>query len=325
MRVSTRIIWLVAVLAVCRPSNAADDSRALTLSIAEDGMCKVSVGEQAATGDSGKTVEIKGLAGAQVRRLENGQHVVSYDFAKFQNADNLKPALLSSDPQKAKEFDAQISVDKEEGVLVLTPGPKQRTQLPFPRQLKIPVEISVGVRAFSGKILMLQCSMGTGVLVASLHGEGSPEAPTGFVTVGWRPENKSFQQLLKFKPMGAGTKQEFQLPDGDWSGRVGLSIGVLADLPIAVERIDVVGTIPPAFGAQLDDRSSGVVVVRTVEGSAAAKAGIKPGDVLISVNGAAVKSAKQALEALGAAGLGEETEWTVKRFGRTQSLKVVAE
>lgn len=307
---------IVSLLVGHRAVAEEGHSKTLTLSMAEDGKCKLSIeaGKPSAS-QEGKAATIKSLSGAQVSRLENGQHCIVYDFAKTENADDFKAPS-----------NAQVSID--DGLLVLTPGSNQRSILPFPRTLKLPVETSVAVRAFAGKTLILQYSIGTGVLVVSLHGDGSPEAPSGFVTVGWRADASkgAWKQLLKFQP-GDKAEQEFVLPNGDWqtSKRVAFSIGVLTDVPVAVERIVVVAHVPPSFGAQLDDRSSGVVIVRTVEGSATAKAGIKPGDVLADLNGTTIKSAKQALEILGSIGLGEEAEWTVKRFGRTQSLKVVAE
>lgn len=314
------ILVLTGLIAVSLSSQriVADEgqSKSLTLRIAEDGKCKLSVESGVpSVFQEGKAATIKSLAGAQVSSLEDGRHCIVYDFAKVQNADDFK--VPSS---------AQVSID--DGLLVLTMASNQRAVLPFPRTLKLPVETSVAVRAFAGKTLILQYAMGTSVLVASLHGEGSSEAPSGLVTVGWRTDASkgAWKQLLKFLP-GDRAEQEFVLPDGDWKTgkRVAFSVGVLSNVPVAVERIVAVGHVPPSFGAQLEDRSSGVVVVRTVEGSAAAQAGIKSGDVLADLNGTTIKSAKQALEMLGSVGLGEEAEWIVKRFGRTQSLKVMAE
>src|SRR5690606_11980330 len=66
----------------------------------------------------------------------------------------------------------------------------------------------------------------------------------------------------------------------------------------------------------------GVVVAEVQEGSSAAKAGIEPGDVVVSVDGKVVDSSAQLRNEIGARRIGESVKLTLLREGKSRSLKV---
>lgn len=67
---------------------------------------------------------------------------------------------------------------------------------------------------------------------------------------------------------------------------------------------------------------TGVLISEVVKDSEAEKAGLKAGDVVIELNGKAVKSASQLRNSVGMAAIGTEFEVTVVRDGKLKSLEV---
>ena len=81
--------------------------------------------------------------------------------------------------------------------------------------------------------------------------------------------------------------------------------------------------LPRGFvGIETEDGDGGVVVNRVLADSPAAKAGLKPGDVIESVKSKAVTSGKELTAALAKAGVGSKWAFTVKRGGKTEELTV---
>jgi serine protease Do/serine protease DegQ len=66
--------------------------------------------------------------------------------------------------------------------------------------------------------------------------------------------------------------------------------------------------------------TSGALVSEVVEGSAAAKAGVKPGDVVTSVNGRPVKTSAELRNAIGLLRIGEKVELGIIRDGKPRRI-----
>jgi two-component system NtrC family sensor kinase len=81
----------------------------------------------------------------------------------------------------------------------------------------------------------------------------------------------------------------------------------------------------PADGVVWWDASSGVVARRVAPNSAAAKAGIQPGDVLLSINGAPVTRSTDVTRDLYRAGLWAQLDYRVLRQGDSLSIPVITE
>jgi S1-C subfamily serine protease len=74
----------------------------------------------------------------------------------------------------------------------------------------------------------------------------------------------------------------------------------------------------PWLGARLQDWPAGGALVNSVTpGSAAASAGLKPGDVIVQVEGRPVTAAVNVSAAVGALSVGDRLELVVLRGGRT--------
>ncbi|MDH5610888.1 MAG: DegQ family serine endoprotease [Gammaproteobacteria bacterium] len=75
-----------------------------------------------------------------------------------------------------------------------------------------------------------------------------------------------------------------------------------------------------AFGLDLN---SGVVISKVIEGSAAEEAGVKAGDVVVSINGEPIKSASAMRNAVGMLRVGEKMKMEVIRDDRRKTLTAV--
>lgn len=83
------------------------------------------------------------------------------------------------------------------------------------------------------------------------------------------------------------------------------------------------GTLTPELAQRFGfDRSSGVVVMAVVAGSPAAAAGLRPGDLLVELDGEALETAEDLLAALRDREPGDQVDLTVVREGREASVDV---
>jgi S1-C subfamily serine protease len=84
-----------------------------------------------------------------------------------------------------------------------------------------------------------------------------------------------------------------------------------------------VQNLNPALAQQFRLRDNkGVVVVQVESGSPAAEAGIRPGDLILEVNGEAVSTVKEYREAVGKVKKDSVARFLVKRQGQTLYLTV---
>ena len=70
------------------------------------------------------------------------------------------------------------------------------------------------------------------------------------------------------------------------------------------------------------DRPSGVLVAQVTRGGPAMRAGIRPGDVIVSVDGKEVETARDVTRPIAAAAPGTVVPVTVWRDGEEKALKV---
>lgn len=76
-----------------------------------------------------------------------------------------------------------------------------------------------------------------------------------------------------------------------------------------------------AFGLEM--QRGGVVISRVESGSAAAEAGMKPGDIVTEVNGQKIKNSADIRNVIGLQRIGQVVNMTVIRDGKTRSVKAV--
>jgi S1-C subfamily serine protease len=85
-------------------------------------------------------------------------------------------------------------------------------------------------------------------------------------------------------------------------------------------------TITPQLQSALDlPTATGVIVQGIEDGGPAAKAGLKPGDQIIAINGVAIDSREQANRMIFGSAVGETLEMTVNRKDRLLKVKLTLE
>lgn len=83
-------------------------------------------------------------------------------------------------------------------------------------------------------------------------------------------------------------------------------------------------TVPRGFvGLEFEEKGGTVVVKKVLAGGPAAKAGVKPGDVIESVKDVTVDDARDLARALAKAGVGQKLKVKVKRGDASEELTVV--
>ncbi len=70
------------------------------------------------------------------------------------------------------------------------------------------------------------------------------------------------------------------------------------------------------------NRDQGVVIVGVVRNSPAAQAGLRPGDIIEQVNGAAIDSSTQVQQKVDQTGLGKTLQMTISRNGQSQQISL---
>jgi S1-C subfamily serine protease len=79
------------------------------------------------------------------------------------------------------------------------------------------------------------------------------------------------------------------------------------------------------LGVVLDDKAESATVASVLEGSAAARAGVRPGDVVAAIDGKSVDSRKAAMLASAKLRAGAAVALKLKRDGATVDLALIAE
>jgi len=87
---------------------------------------------------------------------------------------------------------------------------------------------------------------------------------------------------------------------------------------LGAQAQDLSPELAKAFG--IDKHKKGAVITEVDKGSAAAKAGLKAGDIVVSVNGKNIKDSSTLRNSIGVLRVGEKVDMTVLRDGKKRSL-----
>lgn len=269
-------------------------------------------------------VSLKVFGKATVSKLKDGRLDVTYDFSKVTEIADVIPSFVP--PPARTALEKQLSIDGDEGVLVLLPDETKRIQLPFPRMVRPPFEMQVDLIGHADGLLQLTAAPGNHLIGVSLHGESTPEKDIepSTVVVFERPGPKGqFKNLLKIAHGNSEQREyKFRVNADAIELNTMLSIGYMGELPLAVRRIRVVANFPASFGMGVEQRGSRVMVTQVLDDGAAQEAAIKKGDILLAVDRKAVADSPSALNLLAACEIGSPVKLSVLRFGKKQEIEV---
>ncbi|MAX39945.1 MAG: hypothetical protein CME33_25660 [Gimesia sp.] len=315
--------------------NAADDAplsiNSLQLSVNEDGNCTLTIDSREIAesherdGDvKGEEIKLDSFGNAKVTKLDDGRLNVVYDFATIKKTTQLLPAHLND--QAKKQIGQSLSIDEDEGVLVLTPDKTKKVQAPLPRLIRPPYSVRIDLLGHSEGMLQLTARPGGDLIGVSIHGKSTPEksASAGDVNAFSRSANsKQFDSLLKVNQKKSEHQEyQFKVDPDSIKNNTMIAIAYFGDLPFAVKQIEITAEFPPSFGIALKQIGNRIIAQQVITGSAAQEAGVRKGDVLLSVDGEKVSNVDETLKALSECELGKEIVLKVQRFGKEREIKV---
>ncbi|QDU63397.1 hypothetical protein Pan216_42760 [Planctomycetes bacterium Pan216] len=178
------LVFSLALISLVFPVSSVigDDTTTFTsvrLTVGEDGVGVLTVDSRPAeeakqpAPSSSEPVSLKAFGKATVSKLKDGRFDVVYDFSKVTDIADIIPAFVPLPARTALE--KQLSIDSDEGVLVLIPDETKRIHLPFPRMVRPPFEMQVDLIGHSDGLLQLTAAPGGYLIGVSLHGENTPE------------------------------------------------------------------------------------------------------------------------------------------------------
>lgn len=276
------------------------------LRISETGDCVAESTRETPPTVRGQSVKIGSLPGAEIVKVEDGVYRVRHDFAKCD---------LSAFPgsQNVAIRDKSLSFDQPA---------KEGAALCFRNAWRLPLELRLGVFDFGTNTLILQLSSQTGEkLTANFYG---PRSRAGF-TASWHRGMTQPQTLFEKRNIDRQSfKTAFRLPvpNEPIEERFWLVIGVQGIAPMTVKSVTVSGRLSPLFGIGFDVRGETVFVPKVVAKSPAESAGVREGDVVLSINGEPPKSVKEAMSLLGKVAFGETATLVIRRAGVEKTIAV---
>ncbi len=310
--------------------------RQVRLSLAEDGDCRLVIdtraGEQPQEEPTGEAATLAGISNAVVRKTQAGSHRIVYNFAEVASTADFA-RLNGAMPQPLDG----ISIDRTAGTLVLTPVPIEKSQgkrarFSFPRLVDVPLSIGVDFEELPGGTFFVELNsqQPAGVLGVNVAWDRSHQNVVAHVfwvpVVGGR-QGKAIHLLDR--KLEAEKLSDFSLhlpidptPIRD---RFSLSFGHYGQEPVSIRRLDVEARVIPSFGIEWDTDRGKLRVKSVTKGGPSERAGLKVGDLLVSVGGQKPTSLKDLMARLALAPIGEELKFVVQRGGQEKTIAVKGE
>ncbi len=310
--------------------------RQVRFSLTEDGDCRLVIDTRAEgppqEEPKGEAASLAGISNAVVRKTQAGSHRIVYNFAEVGSTADFA-RLNGTVPQPLDG----ASIDRTAGTLVLTPVPIEKSQgkrarFSFPRLVDVPASIGLDFDELPGGTFFLQLDSqkpaGTlGVNIAWDNPKQSVVAHAFWVPVVGGKRGKPVHLLDR--KLEAEKLSDFSLhlpidptPIRD---RFSLSFGHYGQEPVSIRRLDVEARVIPSFGAAWNIEKNKPKVDAVMRGGPSERAGLKTGDVLVSVGGEKPTSLKDFMARLALAPIGEELKFVILRGGQEKTIAIRGE
>jgi len=217
----------------------------------------------------------------------------------------------------------------------------QQASVVYPIRMRLPITVELDVVAEAGRChLWIAPKTNAG---GSLHPVWELFTGNGFRTVG-----TAVRWVVSRDPTSG--KPEVKLPfvKEDVSLTSGLTFNVPAPISVRSEdvwsvqvtatpgddgkdggafitRLAITGKLTPTLGAVFKGESDQVLVTQVADGSTAEKSGLKPGDVVLTVDGKAAADLARTMQLLAMTGFEESCEVKVQRDGSPKTITLTPE
>jgi len=288
------------------------------------------------TGDSTLTIsrplEKQEAAKESLIRHEDGIVEFQHDF---ETAESVDKALMGAGEN--------VEFDKTRKALVMTPKTGKdyegrRAMFSYSKLTQLPVTLEFDIEDAG--------SNGEFTLFVSIPKRGTENVEFPFLNLGSKDKFQTkailslnwiagrdakgvpqTEKLLEEQTVELGEPKEFNftIPLKKSDQRHILNVGVRGAAPVSLQRLAIRGRLVPTMGIGLAEKNGGVIAEKVIPKGLGETVGIKPADVLMSINGNKPKSMKDTMEYLGKIQFGEESEIVVKRNGKTVKIGFTAE
>lgn len=331
------ILIVAALIAATANTGWADDMLRIKLSMDEFGNCTMSVestGEplEKATEFEGEVTKSSRLPKTQILKNIDGLVRLLHDFSKPDEFDVLFTGVLG-EPVNAR-------LDERLKSLTLTSNQQEESKVMYGRRLKPPFTIvcdsvpmldDMSLRLF----LDMQLSNETReFLVVHVLTYGRKDNSTAKVGAYWMEGSKDDSRRTQLLDptdfeLGKGISKQFRLPVPNARLDARCFIGLQAkSKQHAVQQVtglSITGRISSFFGIGFDQQRGLIFAKHMVKGGPAESAGIRSGDVIISINGKRPTSIYEAVTVLSETPFGDNATLEIERAGKTSTISIKSE
>lgn len=145
----------------------------------------------------------------------------------------------------------------------------------------------------------------------------------GKVLVSLGKPNEQLKQVAQREIKDGAAEMRVEIPGVSGEDKLNWWCVVRGE-PAWIERVRIASPLMPSLGVELAGVAGQVSVKQVLENSAAEKAGLKEGDIVLRVNGQRVRDAESAVEAISSSTIGEEVTLKIKRNGKESEIKAKA-
>ncbi len=223
-----------------------------------------------------------------------------------------------------------IGFDPAHKAMLMTPNPAAggtdaRSGFAYPKLIRFPVEVEIDFarQPSDGNLIILFRKQGTSDDRSPLFFVSSPaDISTAKIKSNWISSRDSsgkpiMEDLLKETLVNINDSKKFEFrlsgPNVVIKDLFQIRFALFGQKPATVPFILVRAKFAPLVGIGWNKQEDLIFVKNVIGGSLAQKAGVRTGDVLVSVNGQTAKSIDQAIELLEQVGFGDMCDLVVKR------------